>query len=331
MQNYFLLFFSITSILVAILLAKNSYSISFALGLYKKDKNKIINRTPLTGGVIVISSFIISIIFLKLFNNDYLFENTYWIGSTILIFFIGYLDDKFALRYDLRLASIFLILFLFFFFNDSWLIKNLYFETMQKSFVINNTSLFLTPFFFLLLLNSLNMSDGINGIFSIIIFIYLTLLFHEKNQLNFFLYFLIPSLIIFTYYNFKNKLYMGDSGVYFLSTFTALYTIFSYNAQLSNLSCEKIFIIFMIPGLDMLRLFISRIYKKKNPFKGDLDHLHHLLMKKFSINKTLIIYSILILWPQLLKNIVNLEILIFLNSFIYFFLIIYLKKLKKFS
>ena len=38
---------------------------------------------------------------------------------------------------------------------------------------------------------------------------------------------------------------------------------------------DEVFIILLIPALDMLRLFIFRIIKSKHPFKGDLKHLHH--------------------------------------------------------
>ena len=55
----------------------------------------------------------------------------------------------------------------------------------------------------------------------------------------------------------------------------------------------------MIPGLDMIRLFITRIFKKKNPFSPDNNHLHHLLLYKYGNLKTLIIYDLLIFIPWL--------------------------------
>ena len=44
---------------------------------------------------------------------------------------------------------------------------------------------------------------------------------------------------------------------------------------------EEIFIIMMVPGLDMFRLFIQRLLNK-NPF-GDRNHIHHLLLKSMAI------------------------------------------------
>ena len=216
-------------------------------------------------------------------------------------------------------------------YSNILLIKNLYFETLDRSFSINDFSLFLTPFFILLLINSLNMSDGINGNCGIIFIVYFLLLFNSENNLNFFFYFFIPSLLIFLTYNLRNKIYLGDSGVYFISTFIALYTLSSYQQTNSDLSCEKIFLVFMIPGLDMFRLFLIRIINKKNPFTGDLNHFHHLLTKKFSLRASLLIYMIFIIWPHLLKNFFSVGVLIILNTIFYIYSLYFLKKLKNFS
>ena len=40
-----------------------------------------------------------------------------------------------------------------------------------------------------------------------------------------------------------------------------------------------------LPGIDMFRLFLVRIKNRKNPFKGDLNHFHHIILKKYSYYK----------------------------------------------
>ena len=333
MQNYILLILVIFSITLSIFISSKSYKISSILELYKKDKDtkKIINRTPLTGGIIFYLSFLISIFFLTIYEKNYLVNNLYWIYGINFIFFIGLIDDKLQIKYYLRLIGIFITLVFMFKYSNNLLIKNLYFETLDRSFSINDFSLFLTPFFILLLINSLNMSDGINGNCGIIFIVYFFLLFNSENNLNFFFYFFIPSLLIFLTYNLRNKIYLGDSGVYFISTFIALYTLSSYQQTNSALSCEKIFLVFMIPGLDMFRLFLIRIINKKNPFTGDLNHFHHLLIKKFSLKASLLIYVIFIVWPHLFKNFFNVGALIILNTIFYICSLYFLKKLKNFS
>ena len=333
MQNYILLILVILSITLSIFISNKSYKISSILELYKKDKDtkKIVNRTPLTGGIVFYLSFLISIFFLTIYKKNYLVDNLYWIYGINFIFFIGLIDDKLQIKYYYRFIGIFIALIFMFKYSNILLIKNLHFETLDRSFSVNDFSLFLTPFFILLLINSLNMSDGINGNCGVIFIVYLLLLFNSENNLNFFLFFLIPSLLIFLNYNLRNKIYLGDSGVYFISTFIALYTLSSYQQTNSDLSCEKIFLVFMIPGLDMFRLFLIRIINKKNPFTGDLNHFHHKLIKKFSLKVSLLIYVIFIVWPHLFKNFFNVGALIILNTIFYICSLFFLKKLKNFS
>jgi UDP-GlcNAc:undecaprenyl-phosphate GlcNAc-1-phosphate transferase len=121
---------------------------------------------------------------------------------------------------------------------------------------------------------------------------------------------------------------MGDSGIYLISVLIGLYIIFKYNLNDSNISCEKIFLIFMIPGIDMFRLFCKRIYNKKNPFSGDLNHFHHLLINKFSLKISLTIYTTIISWPNIIKDFstINYLYLIVANILIYIFLILSLNK-----
>ena len=55
----------------------------------------------------------------------------------------------------------------------------------------------------------------------------------------------------------------------------------------------------------MLRVFIIRIYNKKNPFKADNNHFHHLLLKKFKSKTINIIVSMLIIIPNLISIFLN--------------------------
>ena len=51
----------------------------------------------------------------------------------------------------------------------------------------------------------------------------------------------------------------------------------------------------------MLRLFLSRLLNRRNPFKGDLNHLHHLVFKLTkNSNLTVLITLIISIIPTLL-------------------------------
>ncbi len=83
----------------------------------------------------------------------------------------------------------------------------------------------------------------------------------------------------------------------------------------------------MIPGLDLIRLFVIRIINKKNPLTSDRNHLHHILINKYSFEKTLIIIFLLISLPLIMSNFnVNNLLTIFVTIFIYFFVVIFALK-----
>ena len=90
---------------------------------------------------------------------------------------------------------------------------------------------------------------------------------------------------------------------------------------------DEVFIILIIPAIDMLRLFFMRVIKKKSPFKGDLNHLHH-IVNNFTKNNnfTILITISLSIFPALLL-IFNIEtyIILLLSLIIYFCLISYLR------
>merc|ERR1711991_39106 len=113
------------------------------------------------------------------------------------------------------------------------------------------------------------MIDGINGQSGLIFLIILIFLL-KKIGLNYELLLLISLITLFIFFNLRNKIFLGDAGVYFLSSFIAFNIILISNKNL--IYSEEIFLIMMLPGLDMFRLFIIRIIKKKNPFKPDSFH-----------------------------------------------------------
>ena len=85
----------------------------------------------------------------------------------------------------------------------------------------------------------------------------------------------------------------------------------------------------MIPGIDMLRLFIQRLLNKRNPFSGDTEHLHHYLIKKYTLINSLFIYGFMIFIPLLAGTFFKINIyFILLFIFLYFVIFFFLKKAK---
>ena len=123
----------------------------------------------------------------------------------------------------------------------------------------------------------------------------------------------------------KYRIFLGDSGNYLISTCIAIILLKENSQQPTLYYAEEIFLLLIIPGLDMLRLFIVRISNKKNPFKGDHNHLHHKLFYKVGNFNTILIYLMLINLPIYIFFFTEdfLLSLIFTSVMIYFILLKY--------
>ena len=225
-----------------------------------------------------------------------------------IFFFIGVLDDLYEISYVKKTIISIIILILFLNFNNELLISKAVFETFDLNInLIKSHSLIFTIICLLILINAFNFTDGINGISSIIAFFWLLgLMFLTNNTNNYLLLFSI-FILINAAPIFFGKYFLGDNGTLFLGTFIGLETIRIFNFESENIYYEQIFIIFMMPGLDMIRLVFFRLMRNKNPFLPDRNHLHHLLIERYSLLKSLLIYSSLIIIPIFLDKIFFVE------------------------
>ena len=280
------------------LLFLSNKKIASILDLYDKPddyrKTHKLN-VPLTGGVIIIINIFLLSIFL-LFNQDYLLNLNIFFSkqdfllfliSSILVFLIGFFDDKFKISATKKFSIMILLFLLIVIFSNNLLIKEIRFSFIQNTYFLNNyISIIWTLLCFLLFVNALNMFDGINyqvTIYSILICIFFTL----NNY--YFLFFIILkiSLLFFLILNHNNKAFLGDSGSYLLAFVFSYFFIKFYN-QTNLINTDQIVLFMIIPGLDLMRLFIYRIYKGNYPFTPDRNHLHHILL----LNNNLIITNI---------------------------------------
>jgi UDP-GlcNAc:undecaprenyl-phosphate GlcNAc-1-phosphate transferase len=218
---------------------------------------------------------------------------------------LGLLDDIYKISPNKKIIILTLFLSLFFIKFPQLKIGSLIIETLNYKFILLEKNILINLIFtilcYLLIINAYNMSDGHDGIavgLGLIWFLYI-LIFKSSSII---VLSIIIILILFFYYNIKSKIFLGDSGNYFISSLVAG-LIINQNNYSKNFSAEEIFILFMLPGIDMLRLFILRIYRKKNPFKGDREHFHHYLSKKFNKITTTLIYLACAIAPIILYKI----------------------------
>jgi UDP-GlcNAc:undecaprenyl-phosphate GlcNAc-1-phosphate transferase len=122
---------------------------------------------------------------------------------------------------------------------------------------------------------------------------------------------------------------MGDNGTMLISFILSYFFIKSskiYNVFLA----DEIFLIMLVPGLDLIRLFVVRILHHKHPFKGDNNHIHHILLRVLGLYKSLLLLFLLILIPNILSIIYGGTLyLILVSILIYSLLIFFFNSYKK--
>ena len=166
------------SAILSIVFFINSKNIANIFDLYDFPNERKIHKEPipLIGGLIlllVLTVFYILIIFLSDF--DIINSHTLIISIYIITIF-GILDDKKDIRANIKLLFFIFFFLIHFFLNDYLVINNLKFSSFNYDFNLGIFSIIFTTLCSLLLINAINMSDGINGLsasIQIIIFLFL--------------------------------------------------------------------------------------------------------------------------------------------------------------
>jgi UDP-GlcNAc:undecaprenyl-phosphate/decaprenyl-phosphate GlcNAc-1-phosphate transferase len=288
---------------------------------YPDQKKKLHKKAiPLMGGVI----FLFNLILFLVLNNLSLttLELTILLCS-ISFLLIGIFDDKFDLSPYFKFFSLAIILLIFFIFNEKMIITsfNIYNYDIRFS---KNIGIFFSILCILLFVNALNLFDGINLQSSLYGLFCLTFLILRGLFFEIILIIIIPLLLII-YLNNKNKTFMGDSGTLFLGSIISLIVIANYT-KTNFLTTDEIFLLMFLPGMDMLRLFIERIFYGKNPFIGDREHLHHYFVRLYSYRFSILSIFVISILPLVINFFIRSEFVIIFFIIFYFVLLVFLKK-----
>ncbi len=289
----------------------------------KKHKNVI----PLIGGIYIFLNLLFGITILLLLNIsffpqelDFNQKSSFFIFS-VLLFILGIYDDKKNLFPLTRLIVASIIIFLCMFINNYLIIESISISFIENRVFFSKFSLAFSILCVLLFIHASNLFDGINLqsiLYFIIVFTYL--LIYSNFQVLCFT--IIISLLFLLYMNYKNYLFLGDAGIYLLSSISSFIFISEYNNFKTILFADEIFILMMVPGVDMIRLVIARLVRGKNPFKGDRDHIHHLLNKKLTINKTNMVVFTMVFLPIFFYKIFAISLLSIIICFSIFYIVL---------
>jgi UDP-GlcNAc:undecaprenyl-phosphate/decaprenyl-phosphate GlcNAc-1-phosphate transferase len=288
---------------------------------YPNSKKKMHKKAiPLMGGLIFLFNLIFFLI-LKNLSLSILELNI--ILSSLFFLVIGVLDDKFDLSPYFKFLSLTIVLLIFFIFNEKMIINNVNIYNYNINFN-KDIGIFFSILCVLLFVNAFNLFDGINLQSSSYGLFFLIFLISKGLFIEIILIIIIPLLLII-YLNNKNKTFMGDGGTLFLGSIMSLIVIANYT-KTNSLTVEEIFLLMFLPGMDMLRLFIERIYHKKNPFMGDREHLHHHLLTLYGYKLSILLIFIISILPLLSNLFIRSESVIIFFIIFYFFLLFLVKK-----
>jgi UDP-GlcNAc:undecaprenyl-phosphate/decaprenyl-phosphate GlcNAc-1-phosphate transferase len=289
-QYFYLIygFFFLLSVIFSLLINRLFLTFVKTLGIRNPDESLIRWSTqakPAVGGFSFYIIFLLSIVgFSIFFDTNKVFLNKEFIGvllSSMLGFLLGLTDDAYNTRPWLKLAAQITCGVIL----------------MMTGTVINLTpwlglNYFITVFWTVGIMNSLNLLDNMDGVtgsvsVSVLLSALMIMILHNQFDNVYFITItgVIAALLGFLYYNWHpSKIYMGDTGSQFLGVFLAAMGIkFLWNSELSSPDYVNVrnvllpIIVFIMPIIDTTSVFINRIMNGASPFVGGKDHTTHAL------------------------------------------------------
>ena len=271
----------------------------FIIRVNKNFNSKISNQKRLNslniiplGGVAMALSFFISVRLLGQADSNIVNISVFALAISIL----GVVDDFLNLNWKMKIVFQFLFI--------SLLNQTINFEILFGINFSGRLNYVLTILWILVLMNSINFIDNMDGFAAInssFICIALTALsfVFNQNYLADVSFVLLFTILGFTIYNFPPaRIYMGDSGSLFIGfIFGFISILFDWNPTGQSYlysSIAPIFLFFTIPLLDFSTVFIHRIKNNISPTRGGTDHIsHRLLNQGFSVKSVLLLFSLL--------------------------------------
>lgn len=299
------------------------------IDLPSEDRKIHKRAVPTIGGIIIYAATLFS--FSLWFNIDELrdYNQIYesvkefkiLIATSLVLFFVGVKDDIIGTAPVKKLfAHVVVGLILI-------LMGDIRITGLHGVFFVEKIpqwgSIFLSLFTYIVVVNAMNLIDGVDGLAAGVGFLAATFfgtwfVFANEYTLASLSFALAGSLLGFLVFNFSPaKIFMGDSGsliigmfIYVLSTKLIEYPVQRLDDFWVHIS-NPIFAIaaLIYPLTDTLRIFILRTVKGQSPFSADRNHIHHRLIDcGYSHVKTVIViyvFSIISVGVSLLSYFLN--------------------------
>lgn len=299
--TFFIIIIFVTSLILYKLFIYFSHS--FGVREYQKIENNRWNPNykPSVGGFVFYIVFLFTMIFGTLIFGISPSEKIkilgFW-GSASIAFFMGFADDTFNTQPVVKSVA-----------QISCALLLILTGTQIHLFENNLLNHFITIFWVIGIMNSINMldnMDGIAGSSTLYILSFIALIMYQLNTNIFALDFLIftglcVSLIAFLLFNFyPSTIFMGDTGSQFLGLILS-YAGIEYIWNLPKMNNDFYFnlytlvvvaLVYLILLIDTTTVTINRLLAGGSPFVGGKDHTTHFLWKRVkSERKVFYIFS----------------------------------------
>ena len=251
---------------------------------------------PNIGGLNIFCSLLLIFVILLIFNKllpSFLLLPFFF--GFCLMFVVGFIDDRLVLSAVWKLVGETLCAFFLIVWSDIRLtslygIFGIYELPLWASYLISY-------FVFILIVNALNLIDGIDGLASglgIFYSLFFGIWFHLAgyNYFALFCFACVGSLLIFFLYNVfgrsNRKIFMGDSGSLVLGYLMTFFVIEFLEINTKHLISESyvftaapvsVICLLFVPLFDIFRVAFTRMKKGISPFTPDKNHVHHLLLR----------------------------------------------------
>lgn len=280
-------------------------------------------KVPTLGGVAIYFSITVVT---AIFSADMLHKEIFFSAALVLLFFIGLMDDLLIVAprkklYAQAISAIMIIV------GADVRIQSL-FGVMGIYELSYFVSVLLTTVVFIVMINSYNLIDGIDGLaggVGILISLCFVFIFFRMYDYStgFLAIAMLASLLAFLKFNLSDqyKIFMGDTGsmvVGYIIAFMAIKFINLSSAEWIKISNAPIIAvaILIVPIIDTISVIIIRLSQKKSPFSADKNHIHHRVLKLgFSHITTSLIICVsnvlIIIFAYLVRHL-NINLMLFL-------------------
>ncbi len=256
----------------------------------KPGKHKIHKQEiPTLGGIAIFGGFAFGYL---LGIDGHMQGVSYFTAAALMLFFTGLKDDLITLspwkKIFADVGSVLIIA----------LFTNIRFTSFHGFLGIETipdwASVLVTVVLGVIILNSFNLIDGIDGLaasLGIIASITFGIWFWLSGEYGYAIMAaaLTGSLIVFLRYNLSNgplKLFMGDSGSLFIGFVMAVFAIRFNEINAAGTAFRELHSspsvsigILVIPVFDTLRVIVLRLINRQSLLKADHRHIHHLMLR----------------------------------------------------